>query len=83
MFPERRKAHANLTEFLAMLDQIIENKRNVIAEKKLASVEDNENDLLSLMIESGLEEGDAASLSNEELKVRKIVSFIIRSRTVL
>ncbi|ORY94215.1 cytochrome P450 [Syncephalastrum racemosum] len=76
MFPERCKAHAHLTEFLAMLDQIIENKRNVIAEKKLASIDDNENDLLSLMIESGLEEGDAASLSNEELKANLCIFFL-------
>lgn len=70
LIPDRQKAHDNLTDFLNMLDTIINDKREQIAAKKAAEIEDHEKDLLTLMIESEMNpESDGAVMSNEELKV--------------
>lgn len=74
-FPSRRQAHKDLDDFLAMMEKIIENKRCVIREQKENnSLEDNEKDLLTLMIESEMNDGDGQVLSNEELKVVKKIT---------
>ncbi|KAI9495017.1 cytochrome P450 [Zychaea mexicana] len=67
-FPKRQQAHKSLDNFLKMMDTIIINKRQVIQEKKANNIEDNEKDLLTLMIESEMNEEDGAVMSNEELK---------------
>lgn len=70
LIPDRQKAHDNLTDFLNMLDTIINDKREQIAAKKAADIEDHEKDLLTLMIESEMNpESEGAVMSNEELKV--------------
>lgn len=70
LIPDRQKAHNNLTDFLNMLDTIIHEKREQIAAKKAADIEEHEKDLLTLMIESEMNpESEGAVMSNEELKV--------------
>lgn len=77
-FPSRRQAHKDLDDFLAMMEKIIENKRCVIREQKENnSLEDNEKDLLTLMIESEMNDGDGQVLSNEELKVVKKITWAL------
>ncbi|KAI9253390.1 cytochrome P450 [Phascolomyces articulosus] len=75
-FPKRQEAHQSLTNFLNMLDKIIINKRETIQEKRDKQIEDNEKDLLSLMIESEMNEEDGAVMSNEELKSNLCVFFL-------
>ncbi|KAF7723243.1 cytochrome P450-dit2 [Apophysomyces ossiformis] len=75
LFPGRRKLHQKLTEFLAMLDDIIVHKREAL-EKRIPNphLQENEKDLLTLMIESELN-GEGA-MSNEELKSNLCVFFV-------
>ncbi|KAJ8659800.1 hypothetical protein O0I10_004393 [Lichtheimia ornata] len=77
LIPDRQKAHDNLTDFLNMLDTIINDKREQIAAKKAADIEDHEKDLLTLMIESEMNpESEGAVMSNEELKSNLCIFFL-------
>ncbi|ORY94873.1 cytochrome P-450 cyp509A1 [Syncephalastrum racemosum] len=74
LFPQRKRIHQDLTDFLDMLDKVIENKRLAIAEGKTNTViKENEKDLLTLMIES---ENETGVLSNEELKSDLCIFFL-------
>ncbi|KAG0165321.1 cytochrome P450-dit2 [Apophysomyces sp. BC1034] len=74
MFPKRQKIHEDLTRFLHLMDNLIENKRKEIKEKKANfDIEDNEKDLLQLLIEGEEEEG---ILTNEELKANFCLFFV-------
>lgn len=61
-----------LTEFQINLNEIIEQRRQIVKEKKDSGISDGEKDLLTLMIESE-EGGDKEGLTNEELQVVWIV----------
>jgi cytochrome P450 len=74
MFPKRQELHREMDEFLEMLDGVIQNKKNALKEgAHNDSLEENEKDLLSLMIESG-EKGEGI-LSDVELKVINILVY--------
>ncbi|KAI8089192.1 cytochrome P450 [Halteromyces radiatus] len=74
-FPKRRRIHDNLTNFLNMLGTIIEQKRLLLNQHNHDKVMDEEErDLLSLMIES--EQGENATLSNEELRSNLCIFFL-------
>lgn len=68
LFTNRQYIHEQTEIFLDMLDEVIENKKldmkNGVAN---SSLEENERDLLTLMLESG-EEG-SGNMSDYELKV--------------
>lgn len=64
----RQRIHAVLTELLDNINDIIEEKRKLVKEKKNNDIVDHEKDLLTLMIESEAM-GAGQGLSNEELKV--------------
>lgn len=65
LFPKRYQAHQNLTKFLNMLSEMISNKRQTIAANH---EEGTRNDLLSLMIDSELNE-EVDGLTDEEIMV--------------
>ncbi|CAO3597966.1 unnamed protein product [Absidia cylindrospora] len=67
MFPKRQQIHAMATEFLDMLQQVIEHKRQYLRENytSIDSMDEAEKDLLTLMIESELR-GEGI-LTNQEL----------------
>ncbi|KAI8077707.1 cytochrome P450 [Halteromyces radiatus] len=77
LFPKRAKAHDNMTRFLNMLDSIIEKKRLALKENKNRnqSLDAQDRDLLTMMIES--EDGNGgAALSNEELRKNLCMFFL-------
>lgn len=63
----RRGKHEDLTQFLNLIDGIIEHKRKVIQDQEFNDVKESERDLLTLMIES--EKAGEGALTNGELKV--------------
>ena len=67
LFKKRQEVHDNLTKFLQNLDDIIDEKRKVVHERRDTTPDENK-DLLTLMIESELNE-DGQSMTNEELRV--------------
>ena len=75
LFPKRRALHKQMDEFLGMLDVVIKNKREALAngDKSNQNLEENERDLLSLMIECE-EEGE--SMDNEALKSNLCLFFL-------
>ncbi|KAG2219787.1 hypothetical protein INT45_008878 [Circinella minor] len=77
-FPKRQEAHQSLTNFLSMLDKIILHKRQIIQERRNKQMEgdNNEKDLLTLMIESEMNEEDGAIMSDEELKSNLCIFFL-------
>lgn len=68
LFKERKEVHDNLTKFLENIDHIIDEKRKIVKEN-INKPSDEEKDLLTLMLESELNE-DGEKLSNEELRVK-------------
>lgn len=73
LFPKRKAVHDNLTSFLENLDSIIDTKRELVRNKKSAprdetKTNDEDKDLLTLMIESEMDD-KGAQMSNEELRV--------------
>ncbi|ORX59605.1 cytochrome P-450 cyp509A1 [Hesseltinella vesiculosa] len=73
-FPKRRAVHQKLTEFLGMLDAIIEQRRTELEKGTNTAIKDEDKDLLTLMIESERTEG--AGLSNEELRRNLCIFFL-------
>lgn len=67
-FKERQKVHKMLDEFIENIDGIIEEKRQLVKEKKTDNFQEEEKDLLTLMIESDMK-GEGKGLTNEELRV--------------
>jgi cholesterol 24(S)-hydroxylase len=69
LFPKRRAIHRQLDRFLGMIDSIIEEKRRKIqtGDNQNESLEENEKDLLTLMLES--ERKGEGKMTNEELQV--------------
>ncbi|KAG0188021.1 cytochrome P450-dit2 [Apophysomyces sp. BC1034] len=75
LFPKRQKAHKDLSRFLNMLDSIIVSKRQDLNNNvSNESLQENEKDLLTLMIE-GEQVGDGA-LTDEELKSNLCAFFV-------
>ncbi|KAI8328859.1 cytochrome P450 [Choanephora cucurbitarum] len=70
----RKQIHDNLEKFLANIDMMIEQKRKQVHEKA-HTVRDEDKDLLTLMIESGLSEGED-KLSDEELRSNLCIFFL-------
>lgn len=66
MLPKRQVVHQKLDRFFNKLEQIIIEKRQLV-KTKASSLEENEKDLLTLMIEG--EERGEGSLTNAELRV--------------
>lgn len=54
MLPKRKRIHDKTLEFLEMLQTVIDNKRQVLKNKNIDDIEDNEKDLLTLMLEGEL-----------------------------
>lgn len=76
LFPKRRELHRKLEEFLNMLDNLIQKKKESLThEENQSDLEENEKDLLTLMIES--EQKGEGALSDENLKVSFISIVII------
>ncbi|KAI9029852.1 cytochrome P450 [Phycomyces nitens] len=74
MFPKRLKVHNDLTRFLEMIDGVIDKKRATIENSRHdKSIQTNEKDLLTLMLES---EDGKDKLSNKELKSNICVFFV-------
>jgi hypothetical protein len=69
-FKKRQETHNVFTQFLKDIDAVIEEKRQMVREKKSDNVDVAEKDLLTLMIESEAR-GEGKGLSNEELTVKK------------
>jgi cytochrome P450 len=72
-FPKRKAVHDNLTIFLENLDSIIDQKKELVRGKRCKlkdefETNDGEKDLLTLLIESEMNDG-GAHMSNEELRV--------------
>ncbi|KAI8361722.1 cytochrome P450 [Blakeslea trispora] len=74
LFKRRKQMHENLEKFLANIDMMIEQKRKLVHEK-MHTVRDEDKDLLTLMIESGLSEGDD-KLSDDELRSNLCIFFL-------
>lgn len=72
--PSRRARHRDLEQFMALLDDIIEQRRKTIRAQKFNNVKESDRDLLTLMIENAGEGG----LTNEELKVNGITLLSMR-----
>jgi cytochrome P450 len=68
LFKKRKEVHDNLTKFLENIDSIIDEKRRIVHEN-IDKTSDEEKDLLTLMLESELNES-GEKLSNEELRVK-------------
>jgi cytochrome P450 len=73
LFPKRKAVHDNLTSFLENIDSIIDGKRKLVLEKRSKpknedETNDEDKDLLTLMIESEMNDG-GAQMTNEELRV--------------
>ncbi|KAI9257781.1 cytochrome P450 [Helicostylum pulchrum] len=68
LFPTRVKAHKEMDKLLSMIDNVIENKRELLlrGETSNDALEENEKDLLTLMLES--ENRGEGVMSNLELK---------------
>lgn len=69
LFKKRQEIHDNLTKFLKNLDGIIDEKRKLVQNKVINETKDEERDLLTLMIESEMNEDEGNKMSNEELSV--------------
>ncbi|CAO3624124.1 unnamed protein product [Cunninghamella echinulata] len=54
MLPRRKRIHDQTLEFLDMLQTVIDNKRQVLKNKNIDDIEENEKDLLTLMLEGEL-----------------------------
>jgi cytochrome P450 len=67
-FKKRQETHKMLSEFINTIDDIINEKRELVREKKNDDQNDAEKDLLTLMLESETAE-EGKGLSNEELRV--------------
>lgn len=68
MFPSRVRLHKVLEAFLARIDDIIVEKRALIANNGgIGSLDDSEKDLCTLMIEA--ESGEGGTLTNEQMMV--------------
>lgn len=76
LFPKRALVHKELDRFLGMLDNVIQSKREMIKDENYQndSLNENEKDLLTLLIES--ENRGEGIMSNEELRVGIIIIFI-------
>lgn len=68
LFKKRQEVHDNLTKFLENIDHIIDEKRKIVHQKKNTTSDENK-DLLTLMIESELNDS-SEKMSNEELRVK-------------
>ncbi|KAI9273216.1 cytochrome P-450 cyp509A1 [Helicostylum pulchrum] len=77
LFPKRYQAHQNLTKFLNMLSEMISNKRQTIAANH---EEGTRNDLLSLMIDSELNE-EVDGLTDEEIMENLCIFFFAGHET--
>lgn len=77
--PKRQQIHRDLDQFIGMIDEVIQTRRDEVSrgDWKNKSLEENEKDILSLMIES--ENRGEGILSNEELKVCNVIIFLLRS----
>ncbi|KAI8875653.1 cytochrome P-450 cyp509A1, partial [Backusella circina FSU 941] len=75
MFPKRKQIHKDTDKFLAMLDKVIENKRNEMKSGKIYSdvLDDNEKDILTFMIEAEETEG---KMTDIELKSNMCLFFL-------
>ncbi|GAA5814314.1 hypothetical protein MFLAVUS_007808 [Mucor flavus] len=73
--PKRKLLHQKLDTFLDMLDEVIQNKRELLKRGQVRNndLEENERDLLTLMLES--EEQEEGSLSDKQLKANLCVFF--------
>lgn len=70
MFPSRVEIHQNVDVFLSKIAEIIEDKRTAVPINGYANtVDDNEKDLCTLMIEAEASLG--GRLTNEEMMVRR------------
>lgn len=69
MFPERVKIHEEMDRFFEMINNMIENKRELVKKGDLqnSALDENEKDLLTLMIES-VNRGEG-NMTNVELRV--------------
>ncbi|KAI7897291.1 cytochrome P450 [Mucor mucedo] len=75
MFPSRVRLHQTLKDFLAKVEQIIIEKRLLIAKQGgIDSLDDAEKDLCTLMIEA--EAGEGGALTNEEM-MNDVLAFIL------
>ncbi|KAG2187286.1 hypothetical protein INT44_004971 [Umbelopsis vinacea] len=73
---KRRDLHSRLGDMNDVFNNIIENKRQTLAELK-GSIEDSEKDLLTLMLEANEESNDADHrLSNSELRSDLVIFFV-------
>lgn len=77
MFPKRVAIFKELDRFFGMLDNIIESKREMIKDEDYQndSLNENEKDLLTLLIES--ESRGEGVMSNKELRVNMYLNFYI------
>ncbi|KAI8988312.1 cytochrome P450 [Mycotypha africana] len=74
LFKKRKELHEKLDKFLSNLDDIINQKRELVRHN-ISKTTDSERDLLTLMIESEMnEEGD--KMSNEELRSNLCIFFL-------
>ncbi|KAI8054831.1 cytochrome P450 [Thamnidium elegans] len=76
LFPKRKVLHQKLDTLMDMLDEVIQNKRELLKQGQVRNddLEENERDLLTLMLES--EELDEGSLSDKH-------NFIIINHSIL
>ncbi|KAL9547449.1 hypothetical protein MBANPS3_006166 [Mucor bainieri] len=79
--PKRQQVHRDLTQFIGMIDEVIQTRRDEIGrgDWKNNHLEENEKDILSLMIES--ENRGEGIMSNEELKSNILLFFFAGHET--
>ena len=73
ILPSRRQSTAAVIKFNKMLIDMAERRRQEIQRGEKKAVPDNEKDLLTLLIEADLEEGNTAT--NDELRVSTMSLF--------
>ncbi|CAO3676105.1 unnamed protein product [Rhizopus stolonifer] len=72
-FSKRKQLHDYMSKFLGKIDAMIEEKRQLVLEN-VGKESNEEKDLLTLMIESEMKEGEG--LTNEELRADLCIFFL-------
>lgn len=75
LFPERQKKHESLNRLNKLFDQVIKSKKSELA-NGASSVEENEKDLLTLMLEAGSGDDQHEPLTSEELRDELVLFFV-------
>ncbi|KAG0176177.1 Cytochrome P450 3A4 [Apophysomyces sp. BC1034] len=75
MFPSRVKVHQGVGHFFAKVEEIIAEKRENLRKGRVSSLDNNEKDLCTLLLEAEMD-GSGEGLTNAEIK-NDLVTYIL------